>query len=178
MVATGYPSDRGVKTEIVDILDQSKSCLLEDISHRYGSTGGLLGTTPVICGGRFASGSGNIWNECLLYGTQQVITMNSKNYQHASVGLNSSMIWILGGYWGGSDVLDTTEFITEIGITVWILRAYCNFAVRVVHAPTHPWPSALNSNILSRLSVDGDAPPTNITPFPSGLVAIALSLIA
>ena len=92
--------------------------MLEDITpHRWASTGGLFGTAPVICGGRVASGSGgNIINdECLLYGTQQVISMTSKNYQHTSVGLNSSMIWILGGYWGGSDVLDTTEFITVNG---------------------------------------------------------------
>ena len=39
------------KTEIVDLSDPSKSCLLEDIPHQYTSTGGLLGTTPVICGG-------------------------------------------------------------------------------------------------------------------------------
>ena len=52
---------------------------------------------------------------------------------------------------------------------MWLLRAYCNFAVKVVHEPTHPWPSAFNSKILSKkLCVD---PPTNITPFPSGLGA-------
>ena len=108
---TGNPG----KTEIVDIFDPSKSCILEDIPDRFESIGGLLGATPVICGGRYASGSGNIYDECLLYGTQQVITMNNKNYQMASVGLNSSLIWNLGGYLGGSYVLDTTEFITING---------------------------------------------------------------
>ena len=116
-VAAGYPSASGVKSEIVDLLDPSKSCLLEDITpHRWIARGGLLGTTPVICGGWVAIGSGNsLSDECILYGTTQVVNMNSINNYHVSVGLNSSMIWILGGYWGGSDVLDTTEFITVNG---------------------------------------------------------------
>ena len=120
MVATGQTTKFAsvVSTVIIDVLNPTKSCVLDDeiIHHyQYGSTAGILGTTPVICGGRFAPGSGNIYDECLLYGTQQVITMNNKNYQMASVGLNSSMIWILGGHRNGSDVLDTTEFITVNG---------------------------------------------------------------
>ena len=51
LVATGKPSSSGVKTEIVDLSDPTMSCLLEDIPYRSDSTGGLLGTTPVICGG-------------------------------------------------------------------------------------------------------------------------------
>ena len=116
-VAAGYPSASGVKSEIVDLLDPSKSCLLEDITpHRWIARGGLLGTTPVICGGWVAIGSGNsLSDECILYGTTQVVNMNSINNYHVSVGLNSSMIWILGGHRNGSDVLDTTEFITVNG---------------------------------------------------------------
>ena len=49
----------GAKTEILDISDPTESCILEadDITNQFGSTGqyggtgGLLGTTPVICGG-------------------------------------------------------------------------------------------------------------------------------
>ena len=51
LVATGSPSSSGVKTEIVDLSNPTMSCLLEDIPYRAGSAGGLLGTTPVICGG-------------------------------------------------------------------------------------------------------------------------------
>ena len=58
MVATGWPTDNGVKTEILDLSDPTKSCLLDDISVRGASTGGLLGTTPVICGG-YGYGYGN-----------------------------------------------------------------------------------------------------------------------
>ena len=57
---------------------------------------------------------------------------------------------------------------------MWELRAYCNFVVRVVHAPTHPWPSAFSSKIEYDLLEDVVFPPTNITPFPSGEVDIAL----
>ena len=58
---------------------------------------------------------------------------------------------------------------------MWELRAYCNFVVRVVHVPTHPWPSAFSSRIESKFPDDDDEyPPTNITPFPSGEVDIAL----
>ena len=61
------------------------------------------------------------------------------------------------------------------GITMWYLRAYCNFVVKVVHDPTHPCPSAFSSKILSETETDPDLrPPTNITPFPSGDGAIAL----
>ena len=58
---------------------------------------------------------------------------------------------------------------------MWLDRAYCNFVDRVVHAPTHPWPSAFSSKIESEYHGDDDIdPPTNITPFPSGEVDIAL----
>merc|ERR1712062_676243 len=113
MGATGEPSDSGIKTEVVDLSDPSKSCLLEDISFRYYSTGGLLGTTPVICGG-LNSKFQNYFNECLFYGTNNVITMNSKRYYHSSVALSDERIWILGGY-GSGGRLDSTEFITTNG---------------------------------------------------------------
>ena len=57
LVAAGNPMENGKKTEIVDLSDPSKSCLLDDIPYRIiDSVGGLLGTTPVICGGFNMSG--------------------------------------------------------------------------------------------------------------------------
>ena len=106
LVATGISA-----TEIVDLSDPTMSCLLEDIPFRYGSAGGLLGTTPVICGGQ--DGSYEKLNDCLLYGTGQVITMSYKRMYHSSVALNTSMIWILGGNNGNK--LDSTELITING---------------------------------------------------------------
>ena len=53
-------------------------------------------------------------NECLLYGTSQVITLNSVRGFHSSIMLNDSMLWIMGGklYYNGYHVLDSTEFVT------------------------------------------------------------------
>ena len=117
LVATGWPTDNGVKTEILDLSDPTKSCLLDDISVRGASAGGLLGTTPVICGGY--DGSINDLSECLFYGTSQVISMNFKRRSHSSVAINSSMLWIMGGYkaggYNGKLHLDSTEFITTGG---------------------------------------------------------------
>ena len=117
MVATGYDEQ---KTEIVDLTDSSMSCVLDDIPSRDGSIGGVLGTTPVICGG-YSSGTGYL-NECLLHGTSEVITMNSKREYASSVAINPNKIWILGGQYDYNNPLDSTEFVTlkgtEIGPTL------------------------------------------------------------
>ena len=106
IVATGFPS---TKTEVVDLSDPSKSCLLEDIPYRYNSEGGMLGTTPVICGGY--DGNYAKLDECLLYGTNYVITMNSKRSSHSSVALSDERIWIMGGWGNGG----STEFVSKDG---------------------------------------------------------------
>ena len=112
IVATGDgdPYYNGVKTEVVDLYDPSKSCILEDIPYRRYSAGGMLGTTPVICGGREYE-----LDECLLYGTNNKITMNSKRQAHSSVALSDERIWILGGFNSYDGVLDSTEFVTKEG---------------------------------------------------------------
>jgi len=107
IVATGNPSEIGVKTEVVDLSDPSKSCLLEDISYRMWSAGGMLGTIPVICGGDTNNIDNRYLDECLLYGTNHVVSMNSKRYFHSSVALSDGRIWIMGGYWNSR--LDSTE---------------------------------------------------------------------
>ena len=116
---TGRPSSNGVKTEILDISNPSMSCLLDDTTYRYGSQGGLLGSTPVICGGHDGSGSANgtgTGRECLLYGTSQMITMNIDREFYSSVMLDNSMIWLIGGHsWTAWGLLDSTEFVTKDG---------------------------------------------------------------
>ena len=42
IVPTGFPSQSGVKTEVVDLSDPFKSCLVEDIPFRDDSAGGML----------------------------------------------------------------------------------------------------------------------------------------
>ena len=117
MVATGKCKTTrgekgGNKTEIIDVSNPRKLCVLDDNLDQKYSSGGMLGTTPVICGGF----NGNVvLNECLLYGTSQKIMMNFKRYHHSSVGLNNSMLWIMGGTTDGSHVIDSTEFVTTEG---------------------------------------------------------------
>ena len=98
----------------MDLSDPTMSCLLEDIPYRSSSAGGLLGTTPVICGGAKYDGGWIYFNECLLHGTSQLITMNSKRRHHSSVALNSSMLMLLGGR-DGNNYLASTELITIDG---------------------------------------------------------------
>merc|ERR1712062_970594 len=58
LVATGYGSV-GQITEIIDVEDSSFSCTLSQFPTRvYSATGGLVGDTPLICGGTIYSGYG------------------------------------------------------------------------------------------------------------------------
>ena len=112
MVGTGKPiMEYGsvVSTEVVDLSDTSKSCEASGISFRYGSVGEILGNTPIICGGY----GDDYLKECLVFGTSKVITMNNKRIFSSSVALNTSMLWIMGGYDG--NYLDSTEFVTTDG---------------------------------------------------------------
>ena len=74
----------------------------------------MLGTTPVLCGGTYQVGGWIYIDECLLYGTTQVITMNDGRTSPSAVAINPNKIWILGGY-NGDDRLDSSEFITLDG---------------------------------------------------------------
>jgi len=126
LIATGKPTispGYEQEIEIVDTSDPSLSCSLDDINYRYGSSGGLLGKTPVICGGYgVAEDEYDFLGECLFYGTPRVMAMNSKRRFHSSVTLNTSMLWILGGYGYNADnilmdsgYLASTEYITTNG---------------------------------------------------------------
>ena len=112
IVATGLQQ---IKTEVVDLSDPSKSCLLEDIPYQAYSAGGMLGTTPVICGGYAGNGNNGHLDECLLYGTNHVIIMNSVRESFSSVALSDDRIWITGGWDENLNNLDSTEFVTMDG---------------------------------------------------------------
>ena len=105
MVATGQTTTKRtvISTEIIDVSNPTKSCVLDDKiirQYQYASTGGMLGTTPVICGGLGNTDlhfEDNMSNECLLYGTSRKIMLNFKRAYHSSISLNNSMLWITGG---------------------------------------------------------------------------------
>ena len=116
MVITGSPDGNGIKVETVDLLDPTKSCVLGDIPLRRDGAGGIIGTTPVICGGYYWDtnlNTNNYLNDCLLYGTSQKIIMNSERYMPFSVAINPNKIWILGGDTTANSA--SSEFITLNG---------------------------------------------------------------
>ena len=128
MVATGQTTTKRtvISTEIIDVSNPTKSCVLDDKiirQYQYASTGGMLGTTPVICGGLGNTDlhfEDNMSNECLLYGTSQKIMLNFKRAYHSSISLNNSMLWITGGaayeaHKGQVNVVGSTEFVTREG---------------------------------------------------------------
>ena len=128
MVATGQTTKKRsvIPTEIIDVSNPTKSCVLDDKiidQYQYGSTGGMLGTTPVICGGQgHGAGVDSMSNKCLLYGTSQKINLNFKRSIHSSVSLNNSMLWVMGGFiynplsqYGRVHVTSSTEFVTREG---------------------------------------------------------------
>ena len=53
LVATGQPDASGKVTEIIDLEDESFKCNVKEFPlNVYSAIGGLVGTTPFICGGR------------------------------------------------------------------------------------------------------------------------------
>ena len=109
-----------MKTEIIDVSNPTKLCISDDelpvsSAHYVGGTGGMLGTIPVICGGGLGMGRYGAINNCLQYGRSQKIMLKSRRSTHSSVGLNNSMLWIMGGLDDFGQPIDSTEFVTTEG---------------------------------------------------------------
>ena len=112
LVATGYPVNNGVYTEIIDLENPSFTCskvgqfpiLLTD------ATGGLVGQTPLICGGwskachtLLENGS---WKE------DKVATLNTGRHSAAygSVVINDQLV-VAGGHDGYGNRFNTIELV-------------------------------------------------------------------
>ena len=82
------------------------------------STGGLIGNTAIICGGREASGYNSV-DECYSLTSEKAILvthMSIGRYDAASIVLNDKTLWVTGGYnknHGGN--LASTEYVTLTG---------------------------------------------------------------
>ena len=95
-------------TEVIDMETPSLTCQsFGTITTRPRAVGGLLQEKPIVCGGL----SYSIRQSCLIFGESQTVTMTQARYYAASVVLNSTTMWVIGGYSGSSAVL-STEFIT------------------------------------------------------------------
>ena len=110
MIATGYPSDDGINSEIVDVEDSNFSCTnIEQFPEKFhAATGGLInGQKPFICGGT-ANINGWIYsNDCYQlteagsWAKDQRATLTTGRAWagYGSVVLNNTIV-LTGGYIG------------------------------------------------------------------------------
>ena len=110
-------SGNGLDTQVIDMKSSSSVSSFGDIpSKRRNSVGGLLGSTPILCGGCCYEDS------CISFKNSQwtkTHEMTTKRGYAASVQLNSTTMWILGGWKAYNERLDSTEFLradSSVGI--------------------------------------------------------------
>ena len=107
----------GPSTEVIDLTKSSLTCnSFGDVeTDRLRSVGGLLQNTPIVCGGSHDSSKGQ---SCRIFGKSQTVTMTKSRFGAASVVLNSTTMWVMGGTSVGSNAyspelsISSTEFIT------------------------------------------------------------------
>ena len=109
-VTSGHPLNS--ITEVFDVRHPNLECEHETGFNRFAAVGGLLdGKHIVVCGGK---GQPGFYQNCntkdLDNGNTAEIQMANKRYAAASVNLNDSVLWIVGGREGSKD-LDTSEFV-------------------------------------------------------------------
>ena len=114
----GQSSGNSLETEVIDVSSSSSSSpSLHIPSKRSDAVGGLLGSTPIFCGGRTP-----YEDSCISFKNSQwtkTHEMTTIRGHAASVQLNSTTLWILGGRKNYDDFLDSTEFLradSSVGI--------------------------------------------------------------
>jgi hypothetical protein len=111
LVTTGNPFSTSVKSEVIDLEDSNNICQdLEDYPIQvWGAVGGLLNQVdPLVCGGGYSSYT----NVCyVLNQPGQSSEMLEERVYSATLTLNSTHIWITGGY-NGNGILQTSEFVS------------------------------------------------------------------
>ena len=100
------------QTEVMDLTDTNITCktTYRDLeSQREYAVGGLINETPIVCGGRNLP---EYYDSCITFGqTKTSIKMNEPRSSAASVVLNETTLWIMGGL-AGRRRLKSTELIT------------------------------------------------------------------
>ena len=102
------------ETEVIDLADSNMKCTssygkLE--AERQWPVGGLIRNTPILCGGQDLNKK--VYDSCILFGQNQTsFKMNEKRFRSASVMLNETTLWIMGGSASDYMTLISTEFIT------------------------------------------------------------------
>ena len=121
LVTTGIPYDSSVKTEVVDLANNAKCESLPNFPYEaFSATGGLIGQTPVICGGsRWNNGVPDSYDQCFTLGPngyEETFALKHPRLMYATVPWNSTHLWLTGTDVNG--VAEETEFLDlEHGIT-------------------------------------------------------------
>ena len=105
LVVTGYPWDNGRRTEIIDLEDSSFTCskVNQFPIKLYGSTGGLVGSTPFVCGGLYSSYSNACYTlqENGAWKQDRTASLNTARYYAASGSvIMRNQLVIAGGHNG------------------------------------------------------------------------------
>ena len=117
MIATGDPLSASVKTEVIDLADESTSCeALGDYPIQVSdASGGLLkDSQPLICGGFNQYSKPNQISECFIAGgatSDPVVKLLTPRSGSAAVAINSRKLWVTGGYNYDSSYLASTEIV-------------------------------------------------------------------
>jgi hypothetical protein len=110
LVTTGQPTSTSVKSEVIDLEDSSNHCqVLEDYPIQvHNAVGGLLNQVdPLVCGGGYP-----FTNVCYVVNQPgQSSEMLEERKNSASLTLNSSHLWITGGY-NVNGYHQTSEFVS------------------------------------------------------------------
>ena len=100
-------------TEVIDLQsnsDVTSTSFGQIPSKRWDAVGGLLGSTPILCGGEDYP---NYYDSCFTMKDSQwtqTHKMTTKRSWSASVQLNATALWILGGL-NGDSRLRSSEFV-------------------------------------------------------------------
>jgi hypothetical protein len=110
LVTTGSPRSTSVKSEVIDLEDASNICQnLEDYPIQVaGAVGGFLNQgDPLVCGGDPYTKVCHVVNQ-----PGQSSEMLEERAWSASLTLNSSHLWVTGGWNGNGYLLQTSEFVS------------------------------------------------------------------
>ena len=122
MISTGFPTNSGTKTEVIDLEDSNIICEdLEDFPIEIdGAVGANLASTPIICGGVFNDGSLHSSDKCFEYiegGWHHFATMIEKRAFAAGIVYNNAL-HIFGGHdWDTTTTLISSEIVQADGST-------------------------------------------------------------
>ena len=100
MVTTGWNDARLASTEIVDLsIKGDNKCNWPDFPKSVASaTGGLVGNTVIICGGKFSLENSDECYSLNGEGVTFVAHMSIKRRFAASVVLHDTILWVTGGF--------------------------------------------------------------------------------